>query len=92
MKITNFYLQVLFHVFLEPPLFRFPDPSKCRKHVICNNVVICKNILHILLQRASCTKPAAGLLPCCHQADIRMRSHRLLRLVDNKSAASCQQA
>ena len=32
------------------------------------------------------------LLPCCHQADIRMRSHRLLRLDDNKSAASCQQA
>ena len=32
------------------------------------------------------------LLPCCHQADIRMRSHRLLQLDDNKSAASCQQA
>ena len=29
---------------------------------------------------------------CGHQADIRMRSHRLLRLNDNKSAASCQQA
>ena len=28
---------------------------------------------------------------CCHQADIRMYSHRLLRLDDNKSAASCQQ-
>ena len=26
-----------------------------------------------------------------HQVDIRMRSHRLLRLDDNKSAASCQQ-
>ena len=31
-----------------------------------------------------------GLLSCCHQADIRMRSHRLLRLNDDKSAASCQ--
>ena len=32
-------------------------------------------------------------LPCSHQAvRIRMRSHRLLRLDDNKSAASCQQA
>ena len=30
------------------------------------------------------------LLPCCHQADIGMRSHRLLRLDDYKSAASCQ--
>ena len=39
----------------------------------------------------SCSKSAAGLLLCCHQADIRMRSHRLLRLDDNKSAASCQQ-
>ena len=41
---------------------------------------------------ASCSKSAAGLLPCCHQDDIRMRSHRLLRLDDNKSAASCQHA
>ena len=42
---------------------------------------------------ASCSKSAVGLLPCCHQADIRMRSHRLLRLInDNKSAASCRQA
>ena len=43
-------------------------------------------------KRASCIKSAAGLLPCSRQADIRMRSHRLLRLDDNKSAASCQQA
>ena len=43
-------------------------------------------------KRASCIKSAAGLLPCCHQADIRMRSHCLPRLDDNKSAASCQQA
>ena len=43
-------------------------------------------------KHAICSKSAAGLLPCCHQADIRMRSHRLLRLDDNKSAASCQQA
>ena len=42
--------------------------------------------------RASCSKSAAGLLSCCHQADIRMRSHRLLWLDDNISAASCQQA
>ena len=43
-------------------------------------------------KRASWTKSAADLLPCSHQADIRMRLHRLLRLDDNKSAASCQQA
>ena len=43
-------------------------------------------------KRANCNKSAAGLLPCSHQDDIRMRSHRLLRLDDNKSAASCQQA
>ena len=41
---------------------------------------------------ASCSKSPAGLWPCSHQADIRMRSHRLLRLDDNKSSASCQQA
>ena len=39
----------------------------------------------------SCSKSATGLLPCCHQADIRMRVHLLLRLDSNKSAASCQQ-
>ena len=43
-------------------------------------------------KHASYSKSAADLLPCSHQADIRMRSHRLLRLDDNKSAASCQQA
>ena len=37
----------------------------------------------------SCSKSDAGLLPYSHQVDIRMRSHRLLRLHDNKSAASC---
>ena len=37
-------------------------------------------------------KTAAGLVPCCHQADIRMRSHRLLQRDGNNSAASCQQA
>ena len=40
------------------------------------------------LQQICCRLAAT----CCHQADIRMRSHRLLRLDDNKSAASCQQA
>ena len=40
-------------------------------------------------KRTSCIKSAAGLLPCCHPDDIRMRSHCLLRLDDNKSAASC---
>ena len=43
-------------------------------------------------KRASCSKSAPGLLPCSHQADIRMRLHCLLRLDDKKSAASCQQA
>ena len=38
------------------------------------------------------TQSAAGLLTCSHQANMRMRSHRLLQLDDNKSAASCQQA
>ena len=44
------------------------------------------------LKRASRIKPATGFLLCCHQVDIRMRSHRLLQIDDNKSAASCQQA
>ena len=42
-------------------------------------------------KRTSYSKSVAGLLPGSHQADIRMRSHRLLPLDDNKSAASCQQ-
>ena len=33
-------------------------------------------------------KSAAGLLSCSHQADVRKRSHLLLRLDDNNSAAS----
>ena len=40
------------------------------------------------LQQVCCRLAAS----CDHQADIRMRSHRLLRLDDNKSAVSCQQA
>ena len=43
-------------------------------------------------KRASYSKSAAGLLPCSYQADITTRSHRLLRLDDNKSVASRQQA
>ena len=43
-------------------------------------------------KRASCSKSAVGLLPCGHQADIRTRSHRLLRTDGNKFAASCQKA
>ena len=42
-------------------------------------------------KRTNCSKSAAGLMSCCHQADIRMHSHRLLRLDDNTSAASCHQ-
>ena len=42
--------------------------------------------------QGNCSKSAVGLLPCCHQADIRMRSHCLLRFDGNKFAASCQQA
>ena len=40
------------------------------------------------LQQVCCRLAAS----CDHQADIRMPLHRLLRLDDNKSAASCQQA
>ena len=41
---------------------------------------------------ANCSKSAAGVLPSCYQADIRMRSRCWLRIDDNESAASCQQA
>ena len=43
-------------------------------------------------ESTSYSKSVAGLLPCCHQANIKMRLHRLLQLDDNKSAASCQLA
>ena len=39
------------------------------------------------LQQVCCRLVAT----CDHEGDIRMRSHRLLRLDDIKSAASCQQ-
>ena len=41
-------------------------------------------------ERASCSKPAADLLPCGCRVDIRMRSNRLLSPDDNKSAPSCR--
>ena len=41
--------------------------------------------------KVCCIKFAAGLFPLSHQADIGIRSYRLLWL-DNKSTASCQQA
>ena len=43
-------------------------------------------------KRASCTKSVDILQQTCYQqADIRMRSHGLLQLVDDKSVASCEQ-
>ena len=35
---------------------------------------------------------STGLLPCSHLTEIRMRSHRLPQLGDNKSAPICQPA
>ena len=55
----------------------------------------CQDFLSTSLMTAVSTtfsKSATGLLPCCHQANIRMRSHHLFWLDDKKSAASCQQA
>ena len=40
-------------------------------------------------KHASCSKSAAGLLPCSRQANIGMH---LLRPDDNRSAAICEQA
>ena len=40
-------------------------------------------------KRTNCSKSAAGILPGSHQADtMRMHSHRLLGLDDNKAVAS----
>ena len=50
------------------------------------------SLYHCIITQPRNRKSAAGLLPCSHQADMRMRSHRLLPLDDDKSAASCQQA
>ena len=55
-------------------------------------IIIYRDIFGPPMQkRVSCGKSAVGLLPCCHQADIRMRSHHLFRLHDNKFAASCRE-
>ena len=43
-------------------------------------------------KRRSCIKSTAALLPRSYQAHARMRSHRLLQVDDNKSAASGEQA
>ena len=71
-------------------------PRMCKDWSMSNSYKSCRDetkeiILHSQ-ECASFSESAAGLLPCCHQADIRMRSHCLLRLDDNTSAASCQQA
>ena len=60
-------------------------------HWSCWMNVLCSNCIHSQ-KRTSCSKSTACLLTGSHQADIRMRSHRLLRFDDNRSATSCQQA
>ena len=50
--------------------------------------------IHIITQREKqkLEQVRCRLAAFCQQADIRMRSHRLLKLDDNKSAASYQKA
>ena len=60
--------------------------SQCR--IVVYSPILCKSTHWHSQKRASCSKSAAGLLPCCHRTDIRMRS---ASLDDNKPAASCQQ-
>ncbi len=58
---------------------------------------LARNLLYVLASCNYCllltlpTQPETRKLKqvCYHQADIRMRSHRLLRLDDNKSVTSC---
>ena len=71
-------------------LIKSPAPWSPSYLMTTLSTFVIRTDLHIQ-KHAICSKSAAGLLPCCHQADIRMRSHRLLRLDDNKSATSCQQ-
>ena len=57
----------------------------------------CKPVSYMYTNSVTYTQPQTRKLQqACmavgHQDDIRMRSHRLLRLDDNNSAASCQQA
>ena len=52
--------------------------------IFCHfSVIFCKSSRLHRQKLASCSKSATGLSPCYHQADIRMRSHRLLWLDDN---------
>ena len=53
---------------------------------------VCCALIHTQPETRKLQQVCCRLAASCHQADIRMRSHRLLRLDDNKSAASCQQA
>ena len=48
--------------------------------------------LYVAIHSQKCVSCSKSVASFCRQADIRMRSHRLLRLEDNKSPASCQQA
>ena len=78
-RIFGFFLTVFGFGFFQGP----PQPT-------CGDAEIF--VPHLNGQKhTGSSKSAAGLLPRSHQADIRMRSDRLLRLDDNKSAASCLQ-
>ena len=46
--------------------------------------------IHTHPKYTNCSKSAAGFLSSSQQSDISMRSHRLLCVDDNKSAASYQ--
>ena len=77
------------------------EDDKMLRYKVCNSILNLAtsmitwtrlSLLHTAKNGRIAAKSAAGLLPCSHQVDVRMRSHRLLRLGDNKLAASCQRA
>ena len=54
-------------------------------------LIVCHCFIVLLCSVVLCTQPETRKLQqvCYHQADIRMRSHRLLRLDNKKSVTSC---
>ncbi len=78
---------------LHDPAFQRWDKRWDDFDVLKSVIVYGSTQLHFLVKDYStiCTQPETRKLQqvCYHQADIRMRSHRLLRLDDNKSVTSC---
>ena len=99
-EVDDFFEFSLFCLFVSPtifcnfgchvPFFMINNIFASWTFFICNMMTLQWVRIHSRKEEI-CSKSATGFLTCSYQADIRMRSHRLLRLVqvDNRHDASC---